>query len=329
MVLCRGLAVLALAGAAADAAAQTATFHYPAPPASSFTVSRDVPYADGLQMDVYRPAGSTAPAPVVLFLNAATGPARQAGPNPRWAELAAARGLTAVVPDIRLHRYPQDLESIVAHMAAEAARYGGDADALAVFAASGNVFRVLPFVQNPAETRIKAAVMLYGNYAGGRHAFELLDAGAATADAIERTLDFLTRAPRAAYLGAVRANVAAAGAAAAVLGGRWDEAVRGYAALVAARPADAALGLSYGEALLGAGRFADACAQFETLRNRQLGPRDLAVPAAKACLQKGDPDAAIGWLKSIPPRFLPPALRDDPVFAPLRGRADFQALWGR
>ena len=42
---------------------------------------------------------------------------------------------------------------------------------------------------------------------------------------------------------------------------------------------------------------------------------------------KGDADAAIGWLKTIPTRFLPPDLQDDPVFAPLKSREDFRALF--
>jgi len=76
--------------------------------------------------------------------------------------------------------------------------------------------------------------------------------------------------------------------------------------MVAARPDDARLRLSYGEALLGSGQAAAACSEFDTLRDRGLGYRDLGRPAARACMQKGDPDEAITWLRSIPPRYLPP-----------------------
>jgi len=44
-------------------------------------------------------------------------------------------------------------------------------------------------------------------------------------------------------------------------------------------------------------------------------------------MQKGDADAAIAWLKSIPTRFLPPSVRTEAVFAPVAGREDFKALF--
>jgi hypothetical protein len=68
---------------------------------------------------------------------------------------------------------------------------------------------------------------------------------------------------------------------------------------------------------------------FDTLRDKGLGYRDLGLPAARACLQKGDPEAAVAWLRSIPPQFLPPSMRDDPAFAALKDRADFKALFER
>ena len=36
-------------------------------------------------------------------------------------------------------------------------------------------------------------------------------------------------------------------------------------------------------------------------------------------MQKGDADAAIAWLKSIPMRFLPPQVQNETVFAPALG----------
>jgi hypothetical protein len=56
-------------------------------------------------------------------------------------------------------------------------------------------------------------------------------------------------------------------------------------------------------------------------------PRDLGIPAAYACMQKGDPDAAIAWLASIPKRFRPTELQQDPIFAPIRTRQEFVALF--
>ena len=106
----------------------------------------------------------------------------------------------------------------------------------------------------------------------------------------------------------------------------YGAAAAAYAPLVAARPAAARLGLSYGEALLANGQFAAACAALEALKGKGLGPRDLGLPAARACMQSGDAERAIAWLQSIPQRFLPPAVQTEPVFQPLAARSDFQAL---
>jgi hypothetical protein len=73
--------------------------------------------------------------------------------------------------------------------------------------------------------------------------------------------------------------------------------------------------------------FAAACAVFDTLRNKNLGARDRGLPAARACLMKGDGDAAIGWLKTIPAQYLPAEIETDPAFAALKGRPDFHALF--
>jgi hypothetical protein len=65
------------------------------------------------------------------------------------------------------------------------------------------------------------------------------------------------------------------------------------------------------------------------LKGKGLGPRDLGLPAARACMLKGDADAAIAWLRSIPQRFLPAEVEKAPEFAALQGRADFHALFRR
>jgi hypothetical protein len=74
-------------------------------------------------------------------------------------------------------------------------------------------------------------------------------------------------------------------------------------------------------------RNAAACGEFETLKDKGLGYRDLGLPAARACLLKRDQDAAIAWLRSIPSRFLPAALEKDPGFTLLQNCADFRALF--
>jgi len=96
---------------------------------------------------------------------------------------------------------------------------------------------------------------------------------------------------------------------------------------IAARPDDPRLRLSYGEALIGDKQYAVACAEFEKLKGKPLGPRDLGLPAARACAQMGDLDKAVAWLKSIPKRFLPPQVQSDPAFGAMQNRDDFRALF--
>jgi dienelactone hydrolase len=167
------------------------------------------------------------------------------------------------------------------------------------------------------------------NHAGGHHAFEMVDDDAATRGVIEETLRFVKRATSAPYQASLRASLAEATASSYVRTRRFHQATAEYGRLVAGRPDDARLRLAYGEALLGDSQYASACAEFDKVRDKGLGYRDLGLPAARACLQKGDPDAAIGWLRSIPPQFLPASVATDPAFAALQNRADFQALFTR
>ena len=165
------------------------------------------------------------------------------------------------------------------------------------------------------------------NYPGGHHAFEIVDDEDATRDVIDSTMAFVKRATAPAFQASLRRGLPEATAAAHVSTGNFAAAASTYAELVKAKPDDARLRLSYGEALLGASQFAAACTELEKLKGKGLGPRDLGVPAARACMQKGDADAAIAWLKSIPQRFLPRDLEKDPIFAPLQNRPEFKALF--
>lgn len=167
------------------------------------------------------------------------------------------------------------------------------------------------------------------NYAGGHHGFELVDDSEATRQVIDETLEFVKRATSSSYRAALHASLGEATAAGYVQTRRFKEAAEAYARLVAARPDDARLRLAYGEALLGDAQYATACAEFDRLRDKGLGYRDLGLPAARACLAKGDPAAAVAWLKTIPPQFLPASVQQDPAFAALKDRADFQALFTR
>ena len=165
------------------------------------------------------------------------------------------------------------------------------------------------------------------NYPGGHHAFEIVDDEDATRDVIDSTLAFVKRVTTPAFQASLRRGLPEATAAAHVSTGNFAAAASTYAELVNAKPDEARLRLSYGEALLGASQFAAACTELEKLKGKGLGPRDLGLPAARACMQKGDGDAAIAWLKSIPQRFLPRDVEKDPVFAPIQARPEFKALF--
>jgi dienelactone hydrolase len=328
-------------------------------------------------MDVFRPAKTAgARLPALVFFNTAVGEQKTTafgGFYGSWAQTAASIGIVAIVPDLRSGNQPQDFQKLVSHLVERAADYGVDADAIAVYAGSGNVHTALPVIQDPRQTAIKAAVMYYGsaavtefrrdlpvlyvragldrpalnrditelasraisqnapftllNHPTGHHAFEALDDDDATRDIIDRTLDFVKRATAPTYQAAVRKALPEAVAAGRVVTGNFGQAAKQYAELVAAQPDNARLRLAYGEALLGDAQYATACAEFERLKGKGLGPRDLGLPAARSCMQKGDADAAIAWLRSIPQRFLPTDVAKEPVFAPLQERADFRALF--
>jgi dienelactone hydrolase len=369
----RCLATLALLlASSAVAGAQERRFHYPAPAPSSFTLLADQAYGD-LRMDVYRPANATAPAPVLILFNIASGAERGQPFYKAWAEIAASKGIVAILPDLREATLAQDFDALLTHLAANAASVGGDRDRIAVYAGSGNVYRGLSLFLDARRTAIKALVLYYGsadvktfrsdlptlfvragldrppvtramtelitlaltqnapvsvvNDPGGHHAFEMVDDDAATRDVIDATLDFVVRSTAPAFQAALRRGLPEATAAARVAAGEFAAAATIYGDLVKARPEDPRLRLSYGEALLGASQFAAACSVFDQLKGKGLGPRDLGLPAARACLQKGDAEAAVGWLRSIPSRYLPRDVEADPAFAPLRGRADFKALF--
>lgn len=165
------------------------------------------------------------------------------------------------------------------------------------------------------------------NHSFGYHAFEIANDDAGTRDLVDQTLDFVKRATSSDYQAALRAGLREATAAAHVILNEFADAAAAYAPLVAERPDDHRLRLAYGEALLGDRQFSVACTEFEKLEGKGLGPRDLGLPAARACAQGGDADRAVAWLQSIPRRFLPPEIRTDAAFATLVNRADFRALF--
>ena len=346
------------------------------PASSNVTVTKDVEYGRSdtvtLRMDVYRPTGAST-SPTLIFFNHGTGADRRRWFYEAWARAAASRGVVAILFDLRFGSEATDFGSLLAYLTSRGAPLGVDKDAIAVYAASGNVFTGLPLVEDPKLTAVKAAVMYYGeapitefrrdlpvlyvragldrpsvneaiaklatlavtqnapvtllNHASGYHGFEMFNNDDATRDVMEQTIAFVRRATSPAFQTAVRRGIPEATAAGYVQMRDFGKAVPIYAELVAARPDDARLRLSYGEALLGNAQYAEACGELEKLKGKGLGPRDLGLPAARACMLKGDADAAIAWLKTIPTRFLPPDVQNEAVFAPLKAREDFRALF--
>jgi hypothetical protein len=171
------------------------------------------------------------------------------------------------------------------------------------------------------------APLTFLNDAGGHHAFETTDDDGATRQVIEETLQWVKGAVSHPYLDAVRHGAPEAEVAAQVASGDAKAAVAGYAKLVNDHPDDAKLRLSYAEALLGDKQYEGACAQFERLKGKGLPPRDVGMPAARACMQNGDAELALAWLRTIPRQFLPADLQQDPMFESLRMRAEFRALF--
>lgn len=166
------------------------------------------------------------------------------------------------------------------------------------------------------------------NYSAGHHAFDDFDDNDASRDVIEQTFQFLQVALSASYQSALRAGSPEVSAASALAKGEFEKAVALYAPMAEIRPRDVRVLLAYGNALVGAKRYRDARVQFDRVKAiGTAGPRDLGIPAAQACLLDNDPDAAIAWLKTIPPQFLPASVQSDPAFASLKDRPDFQALF--
>jgi dienelactone hydrolase len=240
---------------------------------------------------------------------------------------AGSGNVSAALPAVQDTTLPAVRAAVLYYGAAPVARFRGDLPLLWVRAGLDRPPLNAEIARLAALGVSQNAPVTLLNHPTGYHAFAMLNDDDATRGVMEQTIDFVKRATSPAFRAALRAGLPEARAAGHVQSGEFREASAVYAELVRARPDDARLRLAYGEALLGAGRYADACAELETLKGKGLGPRDLGLPAARACMLKGDADAALAWLRTIPARFLPRDAESDPVFAPLRGRADFRALF--
>jgi dienelactone hydrolase len=166
------------------------------------------------------------------------------------------------------------------------------------------------------------------NHHTGHHAFEAVDDDAATRQAIDETIAFVKRATAPDFQAVVRARQLDAAAAAYRNAGNYRDAARTFAELVAQRPAEPRLRFNWAEMLLADGQYAAACTEFR----RQSPPSFAAIePGTRACVLAGAVDSAAAWLGTIRRDWFRSdylrALRTDSAYAPLWGRADFQALF--
>jgi tetratricopeptide (TPR) repeat protein len=167
------------------------------------------------------------------------------------------------------------------------------------------------------------------NYGGGLHGFDIFNDNDLSREIIARTLTFMTRVTAPGLARAYAESSVEAELVGALNSGQWQKAIDGYGARVAANANDADAHLKYGYALYGAGRYDDALRELEAAwAGGRKGPRDTAVPAARAAAKKGDVDRAIHWLDicfSTP--FVTPAdVRADAAFAPILGDPRVAAL---
>jgi len=190
-----------------------------------------------------------------------------------------------------------------------------------------------PLANESIDRRIASAIAANApwtvlNYPAGRHGFDVLDDNEISREIIAETFRFAQLAVSDSYQSALLGGLPEATAAGAMFAGDFTKAAALYQELVAAHPQDARLLLAYGNALSRAKQYKEARAQFDRAKAiGGLGLRDLGLPAARACALDHDPDAAMRWLQTIPPQFLPASVQSDADFASLKDRADFQALF--
>ena len=175
--------MLLTALASSSGEAQERPFHYPVPSLDAVRLSKAVVYARvdtaTLAMDVYRPKTASGPSPALILYSmywpeSNDRPPRESNDQAlRWARIAAAAGIVAIVPDLRAvpgtgtaqapaRARDGELDSLLVHLTTHARQYGIDADRIALFAASGSVASALPAIEDTRRSAVKAAVLYYG-----------------------------------------------------------------------------------------------------------------------------------------------------------------------
>lgn len=148
------------------------------------------------------------------------------------------------------------------------------------------------------------------NYPGGRHAFDILDSTATTANIVAQTLEFAVTATSAAAQRALQTSVHEVQAAASFANGQWANAVAAYREVARQRPNAAGVLWRLGLAQLENGEPAAALSSLTRARDLGVsGPRDIGLPAARAALRAGDTSTAAKWIEWAISRF--PRIRDE------------------
>ncbi len=161
------LATLCFLLLTSSAWAQTSDrFMAPLPAAGEIAVQKDVVYrTDGavrVAFDLYLPAKSSGPLPVVIFVNGIGAPwMRGHAQYTGWAQAVTARGLAGITMDSREATVDDDLRALIAHLTTNAAALGVDASRVALWSCSANVRRGLPLAQSFGAP-VRSAVVYYG-----------------------------------------------------------------------------------------------------------------------------------------------------------------------
>jgi acetyl esterase/lipase len=210
------------------------------------------------------------------------------------------------MPDLRDATLAQDFDALLAHLAANAAAFGADRERIAVYAGSGNVYRGLPLFVDPRRTAIKALVLYYGSADVKTFRGDLptlfVRAGL-DRPPVTRAMTNLITLAQSQNVPVTVINYPGGHHAFEMLDDEpaIRDVIDATLACVVRSTAPAfqasirrGLPEATAAAQVAAGEFAAACSVFDQLRNKGLGPRALAA---------------------------------DPIFAPIRERADFKALF--
>jgi acetyl esterase/lipase len=124
-------------------------------------VRRDLDYAPGQRLDVYRPRGVRRPLPAVLFVHGTGGQnLKDAGVFVGWGQLAAASGLAGVPFDN--YGTQADVAAAIRYVRRHGRRLGIDGDRLCVASFSAGVLPAMLVALKETAGRLRCAVAFYG-----------------------------------------------------------------------------------------------------------------------------------------------------------------------